>query len=312
VDILMAQPKLRAMPVKAPPPSLKDFLKMALPSIPKVRAPLDVSAPDMKRDLMKIPDMKLEDKGRLKDPSKMAALDLSQRRLNLAKVAAPLEEARRQMAMDMPKLEEIGTRRAPPKILQMAALAEETRALAPAGLSVAAPELRSQHSVSAAPLLPAEASAGKPSVLSKMADMLTSDAQPLQMRPQYQPEPRVKSLSSEPAAPAPSKTAGLQQIKRKAVEIEGPLANRKVRSFSVPEFPQWAKEQGIMEADVSIRFSVDPLGNVLEDAAKVERSSGYGRLDRLALEHLKKWRFEALALGEGNQWGIITFRFILE
>ena len=54
---------------------------------------------------------------------------------------------------------------------------------------------------------------------------------------------------------------------------------------------------------------------LVEDDTRTHLSppdSGYGRLDRLALEHLKKWRFEALALGEGNQWGVITFRFILE
>jgi TonB family protein len=46
---------------------------------------------------------------------------------------------------------------------------------------------------------------------------------------------------------------------------------------------------------------------------RVERTSGYGRLDRLAMDHLKKWRFDPLRLDDPRtEWGVITFRFILE
>ena len=74
---------------------------------------------------------------------------------------------------------------------------------------------------------------------------------------------------------------------------------------------QWAKEQGVVESAVSIRFTVDPAGKVLE-TMRVERTSGFGRMDRLAMEHLKLWRFAPVSASEGNQWGIITFRFLLE
>jgi TonB family protein len=44
----------------------------------------------------------------------------------------------------------------------------------------------------------------------------------------------------------------------------------------------------------------------------VDKSSSYGWLDRLAMAHLKKWRFEPLPMGGRNEWGIITLRFFLE
>jgi TonB family protein len=97
---------------------------------------------------------------------------------------------------------------------------------------------------------------------------------------------------------------------KKGIEIEGPLADRKVAAYSVPAFPDWAKNQGILEADVAIRFTVDEDGNVMP-GMRVENSSGYGRLDKLAMESLKSWRF-APKPGAGVQWGVITFRFILE
>ena len=97
---------------------------------------------------------------------------------------------------------------------------------------------------------------------------------------------------------------------RKGVEIEGPLADRKVKAYSVPTFPEWARSQGILEAEVAIRFNVNAEGLVLPDM-RVERTSGYGRLDKLSMESLKSWRF-APAPGAGVQWGVITFRFVLE
>jgi len=49
----------------------------------------------------------------------------------------------------------------------------------------------------------------------------------------------------------------------------------------------------------------------MEEDMRVERTSGYGRLDRLCMDSLRNWTF-APAPGSGAQWGVITFRFILE
>jgi TonB family protein len=94
------------------------------------------------------------------------------------------------------------------------------------------------------------------------------------------------------------------------VEIEGPLADRKISAYSVPPFPDWARSQGILEASVGIRFTVDEDGIVMS-GMRVVNTSGYGRLDKLAMESLKSWRF-ASQPGAGVQWGVITFRFVVE
>ena len=44
---------------------------------------------------------------------------------------------------------------------------------------------------------------------------------------------------------------------------------------------------------------------------RVERTSGYGRLDRLSMDCLRNWRFIPIGSDE-KQWGVITFRFLLE
>jgi TonB family protein len=43
------------------------------------------------------------------------------------------------------------------------------------------------------------------------------------------------------------------------------------------------------------------------------RTSGYPKLDELALEALKKWKFSLLeGQDEVDQWGEITFKFLLD
>jgi TonB family protein len=56
---------------------------------------------------------------------------------------------------------------------------------------------------------------------------------------------------------------------------------------------------------------VDNSGRVLDNAA-VEKTSGYGALDRLAADAIKRWAFEPLPGPASKQWGIITFRFVSE
>ncbi len=78
----------------------------------------------------------------------------------------------------------------------------------------------------------------------------------------------------------------------------------------MPRFPDWARARSILEAEVVILFYVDPEGSVLSDM-RVERTSGYGQLDRLAQQSLRNWKFAPITTSE-RQWGRITFRFVLE
>ncbi|MFH1724341.1 MAG: TonB family protein [Elusimicrobiota bacterium] len=320
VELLIEQRAQRraAMRAQPEPPSMKDFLKMALPKMPKVRVggPLQVKAPEIKKSLMNIPQPELKDRGRLKDASKMNALDLSRERVKLAKVAQPLVDRETKALGALPKLAEIGTRKASRKVIQMAALAEERpERLRGRGLGAVSKDISSRNAPQlAAPLLAEQGGPkGRPS-FEQVADMLAKKAPALKLEPEAARPKRLEKRAPVATAKLPPREtrAKLRQIKKKAVEIEGPLSNRKVVAHSLPEFPAWARDQGIIEAEVVIKFYVAPTGQVIESEMQVERTSGYGRLDRLAMEHLKKWRFEALPFGGRKEWGIITFRFVLE
>ncbi len=108
----------------------------------------------------------------------------------------------------------------------------------------------------------------------------------------------------------PSSAAANIVIPKETVKITGPLEKRKVISSQVPQYPDWARAKNI-EADVAIKFTVSPSGEVLDNMV-VERTSGYPQLDRLALQTLKNWRFSALTNNSEDQWGVITFRFRLD
>jgi TonB family protein len=119
------------------------------------------------------------------------------------------------------------------------------------------------------------------------------------------PEPLSVRRSASAAAPAEVKKAA-------PVEISGPIGKRQVVSSSYPAYPEWAKKRGI-EADVSLRFYVNPEG-IVTDSISVIRTSGYRDIDASCVEHLKKWVFAPLSINEPrqDQWGIITIRFRLQ
>jgi len=298
----------------------KDFFKMAMPKMPKLepkRIPLDVRAPETHRSLMDLAKPKLSDRGRLKAQPKLA-LDLSRKKVLAQKmIAEPLVDRARAAPMALPKLEEIGTRQAAPKVLQLAKLADEKRMEAPRGLGEMSMKLDSRSAPKMAmPLLEEAAPRRESQGLGGFSSQLGADAGPaLKLEPKMIPVRRTKRLAKVAPAKLPPKRreSGLRRVeKKKSVEIEGPLSNRRVVSHSIPAFPAWAQQQGIIEAEVVIKFYVDPMGFVIADEMGVQRTSGYGRLDRLAMNHLKSWRFERLPLGGRKEWGIITFRFLLE
>lgn len=95
---------------------------------------------------------------------------------------------------------------------------------------------------------------------------------------------------------------------KKSVDIVGPIVGRKIIKSYLPVYPDWAKARNI-EADVAVRFYVSPDGRVREKLY-LERTSGYSKLDKLVMEAIRKWVFEPVSAGD--QWGIITIRYLLE
>jgi TonB family protein len=133
-----------------------------------------------------------------------------------------------------------------------------------------------------------------------------------------EPKELPATRTAAPPPPAPEvmqklkKMTEVAEIKKAPVEISGPLEGRKVLSACVPPYPEWAKRKGI-EADVALRFFVSPRGTVSPNIL-VAMTSGYGDLDSLCIDYLKRWSFAPLRANEPqvDQWGIIKIRFRLE
>lgn len=92
-------------------------------------------------------------------------------------------------------------------------------------------------------------------------------------------------------------------------ELSGPLSNRRIIHQVIPLYPEWAKKKGII-ARVSLYFFVLHTGQVKNNIV-IQRTSGYPKLDKTAMEALIKWKFAALPKSQygKEQWGVITFKF---
>ncbi|GEM_PF-1779591 len=102
-----------------------------------------------------------------------------------------------------------------------------------------------------------------------------------------------------------------QAAAKKAFDISGPLHDRPIVHKEIPVYPSWAEEQGIV-GTVSYYFTVTSEGTVRQDIT-LKQTTGYPELDKLALDSLRRWKFQPLPEGteSSGQWGIITFNFAL-
>lgn len=320
VDLLVQVRKQAALPAPAvkaaKPPDAWNFLKMALPTIPeipKAEMPqrMEVKLPEIHRTQLKEAE-KLEDKGRIQKVEKLEALDLGHKRVEAAQIESKIEMKTHSANLaTVPLLEEVGVRKV--HNLPAAIALEERRqqAVAMQTIQGVAPA-PSRHMAAAELAVLREATLAERGKLGDKMPTLLPQAAKIEMQPEAGPAPMTVKPSVIKAQPAVrhQETAGLESVKKKSIEIEGPLADRKVVYYEVPAFPSWARDQGLLEATVAIRFNVRPDGSVVPDM-RVESTSGYGRLDRLAMDSLKKWKFAPIS-AEELQWGVITFRFLLE
>lgn len=315
VDLLIQvrkSPQAR-LAAKPPPPSTLDFLKLALPALPKMELKaVQVKAPELKKPLVPLAP-RLEDKGRLKQLEKLESLDLGAKRAEMAKIESKALGRKAAALAALPRLEEVGRRRVR-NLPQAMALEERRReAVEMKRLeALAAPTHRRLPQAMEA-LQEAQAPERRSRFAETVSGLLPSREEALDLQPEMRAAPpRLEKSLGQFVSPLPERSeAARPEEKKKAVEIEGPLADRRIASYVVPAFPEWARSQGILEAAVAIRFAVGRDGRVLPEAMRVERTSGYGRLDRLAMDALKDWVFEPLA-SDQRQWGVITFRFVLE
>ena len=111
---------------------------------------------------------------------------------------------------------------------------------------------------------------------------------------------------SEAPAPATNSRSGARNLA--GANLVGPVADRAVLHYRVPDYPDWAKRDAI-EGSVTLYFFVMPDGRVKENVL-VERTSGFSDFDDRAVEALHEWKFVALSLSS-EQWGRITFNYRL-
>ncbi|MFH1859791.1 MAG: TonB family protein [bacterium] len=127
-------------------------------------------------------------------------------------------------------------------------------------------------------------------------------------------KPATPDVIEEPkeAQPIEDKLKSLKKEGASTMTIIGPLSKRPKIRAPRPEYPSWAEKKGI-ESQVVIYFTVTPDGMVNPDAY-VDLTSGYTQLDQLALQTLRGWRFAPLSMDaeQKDQWGKVTFRFVLQ
>lgn len=89
-------------------------------------------------------------------------------------------------------------------------------------------------------------------------------------------------------------------------------AGRKVRYQEPLEYPEWASEKGIV-AKVVLRFKIHPNGAV-DSQIIMRRTSGWRRLDELAIKAMRNYLFERLPPNAPQvaQWGELAFNFVAE
>ncbi|MBI5622287.1 MAG: TonB family protein [Elusimicrobia bacterium] len=94
--------------------------------------------------------------------------------------------------------------------------------------------------------------------------------------------------------------------------IDGPIGSRRLLKRSLPVSPEWVSQRGL-DLTVQVKFQVLEDGSVKRGAI-IKVTSGFPELDRLALDAIKLWRFEAVPKADSaapQTWGVVTFRFTM-
>ncbi|MBI3552048.1 MAG: TonB family protein [Elusimicrobia bacterium] len=313
IEVHHAVPPPSAAPKQVTPPSTWNFLKMALPAVPKM-AQLEVKAPEISRVKPLSLEPKLQERARKDAAPKLAKLDLGEKRVDMAKLEAKIE-ARRAAALSMPRLEDVGVHKV--KNLDKALALEERRQEAVQQAKISGLNVQTHAHIAPAQamkLLEEAEPQQRSRIAQKIADMLPTEKQRGELREEMRPAPddiakKMDKYIAQP--PARRAAAGAAEEKKKGVEIEGPLKNRQVLAADIPPFPDWLKSLGTPEAAVRLNFCVEADGSVAGTTIRPEQSSGYGRLDRLTIDSLRNWKFAPVG-SQQRQCGIITFRFELE
>ncbi len=308
-------PPTSAPAPKPPPPTIKSFLSLALPSVPKISV-MDVKAPEETRIKPMLAEPKLEDRAHKTSAPIMPKLDLNSKHSAAAPSLNAIEPVAHHAApiAQMARLEDVGTHQV--RNLKQAIALEDRRREASDQAILQAVNMPAPTHVHVNPAVQAlaEATPEQKTKYSAIVNMLPpEDARHERQAAMVPASEDIRKKMQNEIAPPPKRSpaASLDTGSHKAVEIEGALKDRQVTASAVPPYPDRLKSLGIPEIVVKLDFCVEPAGDVVGSSIKPEESSGYGWLDRLTEDSLRSWKFAELGSQE-RQCGAITFRYELE
>jgi len=90
--------------------------------------------------------------------------------------------------------------------------------------------------------------------------------------------------------------------------IYGPGGKRRLLFKVLPDYPEWAEEEGV-ECALLLKLWILPDGSV--EKVEVEKSSGYPRIDLISAAFARKWRFNPVS-GTKKVWGMLPLKFQLQ
>lgn len=320
-----AVPEERA---ERPPKNVLEFLKMALPTFQKPDLKTVEERPVL-RERLKIPETQKIDLTKQIRLPQSPAIDLSMKsapqQARLTEVlpsAADLSQKPSRALADVEptpiQLEEVGKRAVVLPPGTVISITSDKTAPAPTSLreiqaAIVVPP-RGETSLKGTQEGPISISKAPPAVTSPAPELPIGFSKGTGKGDTFREAPVVVPRLTEvtQVEKRPSQISPVEKApeKKSAVEITGPISQRKIVQAPLPRYPEWARRKGV-EADVMIRFYVSPDGAVSQKLY-LEKTSGYRELDALCEEALRKWVFEAVAASLGSQWGIVTFRFRLE
>ncbi len=154
-----------------------------------------------------------------------------------------------------------------------------------------------------------------PAVLHRDAAPIPGGTAPVALRRMEESRPTpapvmAAAVIDAPISEAPMPVTRTSERARNlaGASLVGPVADRAVTHYKVPDYPDWAKRDAT-EGSVTLYFFVMPDGRVKENVL-VERTSGFSDFDDRAVAALLEWTFVALPRSN-EQWGRITFNYRL-
>ncbi|MFO8025480.1 TonB family protein [Thiohalophilus sp.] len=129
-----------------------------------------------------------------------------------------------------------------------------------------------------------------------------------QTEPESEPEPQAEPVESEAKEPL---AESVQEADEPEPVTSEPVFEADYLNNRPPAYPRASLRQG-EQGNVRLRVRVGPDGEPQE--VKLARSSGSARLDRAALEAVKRWRFEPARRGGTAvaAWVVVPITFKLE